>query len=539
MQSNSWLYQFYSLHSKMHYAMQNTSSSGNGAPVASPSSSNAASRVETPTTSTTTPASPSYEQPSTSTAPTTPTPSSTRGSTGYTSQYSSNSSFSSSQQPFHSTETSPALALHPSHPNMSSYYSGANSGMSVSVNTPTSVHQYGQYGHSHPSTMQQYSPQAGTLPYAASTGQTGLTTPSTPPATSQTDPRIKEEIPAPRSKRSRNQDHEEKRSKKKHSASAVAAAVAATSSSTSHENSFSNGSISHSGYSAGGYSAYHGSMFSATGFSSADLSMVPSYYGGSMSYHHSQLAYPHHFQGKFPFFDHGTATGSSLAGGSSVDPRSRPTNREEGMLVSFSGSTVPQPLSKSKPYPTESASDRRELDKVRSPESITSATSDYGSMTSQSPPSTFEKPSFTSLPSATNDLFDYSNSQHYQHSLKNNWYSEKQTESDSLSSSLHFSRLSSFQFWPGYGSSLPTEHEASHQHSHLPVASTFPMDSLNYPTGNPLFSYPANPNGTYDSSKSSLVNRRKSDTSGSSSSTSGAKLLSNESSKPTAAQPSI
>lgn len=560
MQANSWLYQFYSLHSKMHYAIQNSSVP----------STNGSSSTSTPAPVGTSSNSQTYE--TNSTAPPTPTITSPSQQRNYTSQYGSSSSstfvnnhqstFGHSSLP--SSET-PALGLHPSHPNVApSYYhnttaNSSSSSMSVSVNTPATAHQY-QHGPfaSHPTMpLQQYSPQAGTLPYQTPSGQTNLITPSTPPDSSHTDHQIKEEpvvTSRTMSKRSRNASHpeEEKRSKshKKHSSS---------NHHSTHDQSFSNGlSSSHSNYSSSStsttshhhpsYSAYHhGSMFGATGFSSADLSMVPSYYGGSMPYHHSQLAYPHHFQGKFSFFDHGTAgSNASVAGGSSVadqrhqstttttsSSQSRANSSEEAMVLSSAfTSSMPQLAKTVKAvYPGE-LSDRRELDKVRSPESITSATSDYGSMTSQSPPSAFEKP-FTSL-QASNDLFDYSNSQ-YQHSLKNNWpcYTTSShigdksgSESDQLSSSLHFSRLSSFQFWPGYSSvtSGDLSHDTHHQHHsshshHLPsVASTFPVDSLLhthstpngvYGTGNLFPTYSQNmASNTYDSDTTkTLVNR--------------------------------
>src|SRR5699024_6685627 len=86
----------------------------------------------------------------------------------------------------------PALALHPTHPNMSYYHGHSSNGMGVSVSTSPSGHQYPSHFGAHPS-LQQYSPQAGTLPYQTLPNQTATAIASTPPASSQTEIRVKEE----------------------------------------------------------------------------------------------------------------------------------------------------------------------------------------------------------------------------------------------------------------------------------------------------------------------------------------------------------
>lgn len=465
-----------------------------------------------------------------------------------------------------------SLPIHPSHPNMSYYHGQSANGMGVSVSTTPSSHQYAGHFGAHGSSLQ-YSPQAGTLPYQAMPNQTSSSA-STPPTASQAEVRVKEEVspvapPSRASKRTRSsasghQDEEKQRTKnqKKNSTSHTTCHSAQSSHSdhcsSNGNNGSTNGSTTSGIYSgcygsttsqhgSGYHSAYHptGSMFGSTGFTSSELSsMMPAYYGGSMSYHHHhshQLAYPHHFQGKFSFFEHGAAgSSSSLTGGSNslqhrqlsthTNTRSadRGSSEESSTLLSspFGNSTLHQVNNKAKSslYHGDHLADRRDLDKVRSPESITSATSDYGSMSSQSPPSSFEK-AIPSLP--LTESIDYPRA-HYPNSLKTNWPSyhhhhqtsasaEKSTEERS---SLPFSM--SFQFWPGYSSVSAstaelTPYEGQHRHAHLPpTASTFPVDSLlhSHPSktavyGGNLFAAYGSENGShYDAAESkSLVNR--------------------------------
>lgn len=516
MQANSWLYQFYSLHSKLHYTMQNSNVSVSGSP----------STTTTPVPSHS-PTSPGFEAAASSAT----TCSSTRAFSSPALYTSSTAHQQAHQYPSMAATTgseAASLPIHPSHPNMSYYHGQSVNGMGVSVSTSPSSHQYAGHFGAHGSSLQ-YSPQTGTLPYQAMPNQTSSTTSaSTPPAASQAEVRVKEEpsptaTPSRASKRTRSsgsghQDEEKQRSKsqKKNSSSHTACHNAHSSHNdhcSSNGNNGSTGSTTSGIYSAGygsstssqhgsGYhSAYHptGSMFASTGFTSSELSsMMPAYYGGSMSYHHHhshQLPYPHHFQGKFSFFEHGAAgSSSSLTGGSSslehrqlsthTNTRSADRGEKRANLGSL-GYGTDSTLSL---YHGDHLADRRDLDKVRSPESITSATSDYGSMSSQSPPSSFEKP-IPSLP--LTESIDYPRA-HYPNSLKTNWpayhhhhhhqtsaSAEKPTEERS---SLPFSM--SFQFWPGY-SSVPsstaelTPYDAQHRHAHMPpTASTFPVDSL-------------------------------------------------------------
>ncbi|KAI2805833.1 hypothetical protein BLOT_004838, partial [Blomia tropicalis] len=572
MQANNWLYQFYSLHSKLHYTMQNSNvsvSASNSSPTSTPVPSHS-------------PTPPSYE--------TATNQSSQVGSNGTARPFPpySPSSFSSTQSavghhhhhPYHSIPTAgseaPSLALHPTHPNMSYYHGHANNGMGVSVSTNPGSHQYPNHFGSH-SSGAQYSPQAGSLPYQTTPNQTN-TTPSTPPASSQTEIRVKEEpvnsvrtTKRGRSTSNQDQDDQQKRSKnhKKNSSSHNGHEHSSTPTSTTSVNGSatnSNGSTSTNGsytssYGNGthsSYGAYHptGSMFGTSGFTHSDLSsMMPAYYGGTMSYHHSQLAYPHHFQGKFSFFEHGTAgSNGPLTGGSDFDHREAntdPNRSDRGssggggsssqhqesatVLSSTFRSTLPhinKPKCNMAMYGTADLTDRRDLDKVRSPESITSTTSDYGSMTSQSPPSTFDQKSTTITPLSHSETSNFGRS-HYHNSLKNNWHGYQSSIDISVEdrSSLPFSM--SFQFWPGYSSVSSTDlahqpidgqhrhpHHHHHHHPHIPsVASTFPVDSLlthshtnqttsSYGHGN-LFGY--GDNGHYESTTTntnkSLVNR--------------------------------
>lgn len=561
MQANSWLYQFYSLHSKLHYTMQNSNVSVSGSP----------STTTTPVPSHS-PTSPGYEA-------ATPSATSCTNTRAFSSPALYTSSTGHQQYPSMAATTgseAASLPIHPSHPNMSYYHGQSANGMGVSVSTSPSSHQYAGHFGAHGSSLQ-YSPQAGTLPYQAMPNQTSVTpAASTPPAASQTEVRVKDEPspvapPSRASKRTRSsgnghQDEEKQRSKsqKKNSSSSAAC----HSSHNEHCSSNGNGSTGSSsgiypssGYGSGtasqhgsGYhSAYHptSSMFGSTGFTSSELSsMMPAYYGGSMSYHHHhshQLAYPHHFQGKFSFFEHGAAgSSSSLTGGSSsLEHRqlSTHTNTRSGdrgsseesasstLLSSpFGSSTLHQLNSKTKGtlYHGDHMADRRELDKVRSPESITSATSDYGSMcSSQSPPSSFEK-AIPSLP--LTESIDYTRA-HYSNSLKTNWpayhhhhHHQTSTSAEKPSeerSSLPFSMP--FQFWSGY-SSVPastaelTPYDAQHRHAHLPpTASTFPVDSLLhshasqtvvYGAASNLFAAYGENGSHYDEAESkSLVNR--------------------------------
>ncbi len=601
MQANSWLYQFYSLHSKLHYTMQNSNVSVSGS----------ASATSTPVPSHS-PTSPTgYEAATSATSCSRTRASSFTSPAPYTAAASSSAfsgQHSTAHHAYHSVPTAgseaPSLALHPSHPHNMSYYHGQSAGgMGVSVSTSPSSQQYAGHFGAHPS-LQQYSPQAGTLPYQAMPGQTssisGSTSAATPPATSQTEVRVKEEpsasTPPRASKRTRSSSgHQEEEGGKQRTAknqkkngSAQSAQNAQSEHSSSNGNSITavNGSTAGGFYSSSSYgnssasqhsgyhSAYHptSSVFGSTSFTPSDLSsMMPAYYGGSMSYHHhhhhhhhphSQLAYPHHhFQGKFSFFEHGAAgSSSSLTGGSSTSfehrqpsthtstrsADSRGCSEESTALLSsahFGSSSLHQLNSKPKGAlyhaGDSSLADRRELDKVRSPESITSATSDYGSMSSQSPPSSFEKP-FPSLPPLAESL-DYSRA-HYPNALKANWpayhpshhhqssaaaaaaaaaaasaSAEKPTEERS---SLPFSM--SFQFWPGYSSSTAelSSYEAQHRHTHLPpTASTFPVDSLLHShssqttaavygaAGNLFAAYGEGGNAYEAESKSALVNR--------------------------------
>lgn len=566
MKSNSWLYQYYSLHSKMHYTMQQSSSTTPASPSAanvstSSTGSNSTSNVplssESPSVSslTCTSVSPSttcnansnssmlnYEIASSSTTPSTITSSSSSTtsptaryvSSNYSSSYGNtgststllNSSLSASSLLSTTTEAPTAAAatlasLHHNHPgshsiNYNNYnHNGNNTGSHVSINTaaatspstyplhPHHAHHphYNQFGSSH-AALQQYSPQAGSLPYqivgnnnsiTANNTQQPILSPNTPQA-NQTEARIKEERATPasrpsnkRTRSSSNQQEEEsgnnKKSHKKknpgnnnnnnnhannnnnHGATNAAYAGYPTNGATSYHAYQSNTSVHHHHY----HSAYY-HHHAAGGYSTDLSSMMPAaYYGGPMSYH-SQLsaAYHHHqspFQSKFSFFEPGTAAttgqGSTNYTTNTTTDNSRseePTllsSYQNSLAFSHTGNQVAKNVSAF--LGTE---DRRELEKMKSPESIASATSDYGSMTSQSPPSTFDHKTYPTLLSANgSELFEQQNSGN-NNQYKNAWAShyaqtaavggEMIDQTSATATSLPFSRLSTFQFWPGY-----------------------------------------------------------------------------------------
>ena len=322
MRANSWLYQFYSLHSKMHYGL-------------------------------------TYEA-HTARLPTYyPTP---------------------------GAVMSHAYA-HPHH-----QHSGTAGGAEASVPIPYHIHSAitplnGTAGHRHPhhphhpQAVLQYSPQAGSLPYPSIVSavnaqsitdtealkQSSIKRSFSPQMSSQSEQSHEEsESPEPPNKRSNLGHHN----------------LPPPPTSTYHHPRASTFAYPTSMFGAGGFSA--STMTSVTDFGS----VMPGYYGGpqvlaSVPYH-TQIG--HHFrnQSKMSFLDE--------SDNSSSEPSLTSTNSEDfSNLISFSSPTYLKYTSSLMSYPYPDLPDR-DLEKVRSPESIISNTSDYGSMTSQSPPSAFEKP---------------------------------------------------------------------------------------------------------------------------------------------------
>ncbi|UXI16539.1 Lysosome-associated membrane glycoprotein 5 [Sarcoptes scabiei] len=500
MQANSWLYQFYSLHSKMHYMHNSSALSTRSYANSCSESIRSISSVSEASTSL-----------------------SSLISTKNVAKTTGHPLLSSS---FHLTEASPSLAVHPTHPNnlTQSYYSNQN-GL-VSAFSPTTnaskincfdavtngIHQYS------PMLPQQYSPQAGSLPYqavsTASTtilnhqtnlsalqikeeestnnqhleqGQSSMTTRTKRQRSNNTSNNLhshgNDEISnngssqhhQPSTKRSKGNSKKNQQQQSSKNSSIASNLLTTTTTTSSSSNSYHNNHYPHnldqfSAYGQRNHSnSYHHhhhsqSFGSTTGTEFSSMINPGAYYGGSSmsSYHsnpHQMAAYtghhPHgHFsyhQNKpFSFFDNSqhesansinyhsqnvhnhisltTSTSSSLSSSStsSFSPLSSTiishnhhrSSAQNDVIVSTaltSLSTVASssPLAKRNGDlfgPTtdlllinqnSNQNDRRELDKVRSPESITSATSDYGSMTSQSPPSSFEKP-FSTLVSSPN-----------------------------------------------------------------------------------------------------------------------------------------
>ncbi|CAG2162838.1 unnamed protein product, partial [Oppiella nova] len=371
MRANSWLYQFYSLHSKMHYGL-------------------------------------AYEAHTTRLPTYYPTP----------------------------TPTVMSHAYHHHHHSHASPVSAGGEAASVPIHTvPYHIHSHsaitplnGTPGHRHPHHPQavlQYSPQAGSLPYPSIVAavnasaqtmadtepikQTNIKRTLSPQITSQSEQSHEEtESPEPPTKRLNLNHHN----------------LPPPPSSTYH-------------HPRASTFAYPTSMFGTGGFSASSMtgvtelgSVVPSYYGGpqmltSVPYH-TQIG--HHFrnQSKMSLFEE--------SDNCNFDQTFTSTTTEDvSNIISFSSPAYLKYTSGLMSYPYPDLPDR-DLEKVRSPESIVSTTSDYGSMTSQSPPSAFEKPNKKdSLALLTNNGITYNtsanmntntninNSQHLYQSLKNNW----------------------------------------------------------------------------------------------------------------------
>ncbi|XP_054154328.1 mucin-12-like [Oppia nitens] len=324
MRANSWLYQFYSLHSKMHYGL-------------------------------------AYEAHTTRLPTYYPTPAPGVMSHAYHHHH------------HHHSHASPVTA-------------GGGEAASVPMHSvPYHIHSAitplnGTPGHRHPQAVLQYSPQAGSLPYpsivaavnhsAQSITDTEVLKQQTAikrshsPNNTQTEPE-ECESPEPPTKRLNLNHHN----------------LPPPPSSTYHHpraSSF----------------AYPTSMFGAGGFSTSSMtsvtelgSVMSGYYGGpqmltSVPYH-SQIG--HHFrnQSKMSFLDE--------SDNCIEQPLSANNTEEVSNKITFSSPAYLKYTSGLMSYPYPELPDR-DLEKVRSPESIISNTSDYGSMTSQSPPSAFEKP---------------------------------------------------------------------------------------------------------------------------------------------------
>ncbi|OTF80245.1 hypothetical protein BLA29_006330 [Euroglyphus maynei] len=125
-------------------------------------------------------------------------------------QQSSTSTSTSMTTTFHATpEATANLAVHPSHPN-NEYNGSYSNGMSIQTNSNANTNNnnnsqydnYDEYPTSSMAQLQQYSPQAGTLPYQANISQTNnlnhnSNIPNTPPATAAIEHRIKVELTSP------------------------------------------------------------------------------------------------------------------------------------------------------------------------------------------------------------------------------------------------------------------------------------------------------------------------------------------------------
>lgn len=342
MRANSWLYQFYSLHSKMHYGLT----------------------YEAHTTRL-----PTYYPP-----------------TGVMSH----------------------AYPHPHHQHTHANSTTTGGAETASVPIPYHIHSAitplnGTAGHRHPhhphhpQAVLQYSPQAGSLPYPTivtavnanaqtisdeAVKQTAIKRSFSPHMTSQSEQsREESESPEPPNKRSNVNHHN----------------LPPPPTSTYH-------------HPRASTFAYPTSMFGAGGFATSSMtsvpdfgSVMPGYYGGpqvlaSVPYH-TQIG--HHFrnQSKMSLLEESE---------SSCDQSLTPSD-EYSNLIPFSSPSYLKYTSSLMPYTYPELPDR-DLEKVRSPESVVSNTSDYGSMTSQSPPSAFEKPSRKENIALTNNNVSYETS---------------------------------------------------------------------------------------------------------------------------------
>ena len=336
MRANSWLYQFYSLHSKMHYGL-------------------------------------TYEA-HTARLPT-----------------------------YYPTAGAVMSHAYP-HPHHQHHANTASSGGAEAASMPIPYHIHsaitplnGTAGHRHPhhphhpQAVLQYSPQAGSLPYPIVTAvnaqtltddavkQTAIKRSFSPQMTSQSEQSREEtESPEPPHKRSNMNHHN----------------LPPPPTSTYHHPRASTFAYPTSMFGTGGFSA--SSMTSVTDFGS----VMPSYYGGpqvlaSVPYH-TQIG--HHFRNQSKM--------SLLEESDSSSEQSLTPNEEYSNIIPFSSPSYLKYTSSLMPYSYPELPER-DLEKVRSPESIISNTSDYGSMTSQSPPSAFEKPNKKESISLMNNNVSY------------------------------------------------------------------------------------------------------------------------------------
>ncbi len=379
MRANSWLYQFYSLHSKMHYGL-------------------------------------AYEAHTTRLPTYYPTAAPTVMSHAYhhhaaAAAVASAGGAEAATVPLHSV---------PYH---------IHSAITPLNGTPG--HRHPHHPH-HPQAVLQYSPQAGSLPYPSIVAAVNATTQSitdiesikqqsvtcpkrtlSPQMAQQTEQQEECESPEPPQKRQNLGHHN----------------LPPPPSSTYHHPRASTFSYPTSVFGAGGFTAT--SMTTVTEFGS----VMPSYYGGpqvltSVPYH-AQIG--HHFrnQSKLSLLDE--------SDNSDLEQSLTPTNTEEmSNIITFSSPAYLKYPTSMMSYQYHDLIPDRDLDKVRSPESIISTTSDYGSMTSQSPPSAFEKPNKKeSLTFLSNNITDNnsvsnnivgtnasnssSNCQQICQTFKNNW----------------------------------------------------------------------------------------------------------------------